>query len=221
MRGEDFEEFLRLMFDVAELYDKQKPTAGAMKHYFAALSQLTLEEVRGALSYHVKASKFFPRPSEILAHVQGSAEDRARAAWRRVVGAMIRVGTWSSVHFDDPVTHYAIEQMGGWEALGGMESKDMPFREKDFIHWYGCGERGGMGWDAVPWALLGRNALQNMSGGHELPTVRDAETGRELSRDEMLERHQRDTGSHQNDTRRAAVGAMVGNLSTQKALSAS
>ena len=182
MTGEDFEEFLRLMFDVAELYDKQKPTAGAMKHYFAALSQLTLEEVRGALSYHVKASKFFPRPSEILAHVQGSAEDRARAAWRRVVGAMIKVGTWSSVHFDDPAIHYALEQMGGWESLGNMETKDLPFREKDFIHWYSCADRSHIGADDVPWALMGRVERQNLHSGHELPPVISAETGQEIVR---------------------------------------
>ena len=57
MNGEDFEEFLRVMFDVAELYDKQPPTSGAMKHYFAALSQLTLEEAGDLIDYYRDRNK--------------------------------------------------------------------------------------------------------------------------------------------------------------------
>ena len=182
MKGEDFEEFLRLMWEVSELYDKGKPTAGALKLYFVALAPLSLEEVAEALSYHVRISKFFPRPAEILAHSRGSVEDRARSAWRAVVSALGRIGSWSSVRFEDPAIHYALEQMGGWESLGNMETKDLPFREKDFIHWYSCADRSHIGADDVPWSLMGRVERQNLHGGHELPPVISAETGEEIVR---------------------------------------
>ena len=76
----------------------------------------------------------------------------------------------------------ALEQMGGWESLGNMETKDLPFREKDFIHWYSCADRSHIGADDVPWALMGRVERQNLHGGHELPPVISAETGEEIVR---------------------------------------
>lgn len=181
MKPDDGPAFVELLGEVAEVYGRDKLTPRAARIYFNAVEAHSLSEVRAALARHVKANKFFPRPADILEQIEGSAEDRARAAWRKVLAALSRCGTWESVRFDDPRIHAALENMGGWISLGGMETKELPFREKDFAAWYAKAERAGADWNTVPGALFGRIAATNRANGHALPPVYDAATGKPLN----------------------------------------
>lgn len=161
MKAADFAEFAALMGQTAEVYGKERPSAGALKVMAAALAAYPVADVRRALSVHVRRSKFMPRPADLIEILEGTAEDRARAAWQTVLNALRRHGAYASVAFGDPLIHYAIERLGSWIALSGMERQAEPFREKDFVSWYGKGERAGISWGDVPARLPGLHELNN------------------------------------------------------------
>lgn len=165
MTGTDFPRLAALLAQTAEVYGKDRPTAGALKVFAAALSDYDAEEVRRALSVHVRTNKFMPRPADLIEILEGTAEDRARMAWQKVKSAQRRYGAHYSVAFTDPLIHYAVERLGGWTALSRIEAKDEPFRERDFVGWYAKGERAGVGWEQVSSRLPGFHELNNRQCG--------------------------------------------------------
>jgi hypothetical protein len=165
MKGRDFPRLAALLAQTAEVYGKDRPTAGALKVFAAALSDYDVDDVQHALSVHVRTNKFWPRPADLIEILEGTAEDRARMAWQKVKSAQRRYGAHYSVAFEDPLIHYAVERLGGWTALSQIESKDEPFREKDFIGWYIKGERTGIGWGQVSAKLPGLHELNNRQCG--------------------------------------------------------
>jgi hypothetical protein len=164
MTPEDFREFVTLFGRTAEVYGRPLPPDGALTVMFNALADCTLEEIRAALTAHIRSCKFMPRPADLLEQIRGSEEDRARAAWHRALTACRGVGTWTSVYFDDPAVHYAVERLGGWPAFGAVRGEDLPFREKDFCYWYARAERADLAWDAVPPVLIGQHHLLSRGG---------------------------------------------------------
>jgi hypothetical protein len=184
MTPEDFREFVTLLGRTAEVYGRPLPPDGALTVMFNALADCTLEEIRAALTAHIRSCKFMPRPADLLEQIRGSEEDRARAAWHRALDACRRVGTWNSVYFDDPAVHYAVERLGGWPALGAVCGEDLPFREKDFCYWYARAERADLAWDAVPPVLIGQHHLLSRGGlfPPPLPVPADERTAAALPR---------------------------------------
>lgn len=176
MRKEDLEPFVRLMAETADLYSRERQSTAALKIYFAALADLAFEEFRRALSDHIRACKFYPRPADLLEQARGSAEDRAAIAWQRVLTAVREIGTWESVRFPDPIIHYAVDRVGGWPRIGEITAQEAPHRERDFCGWYAKGEKSGVTWEHVSPQLPGHLALENVRTGHEAPQPIDVAT---------------------------------------------
>ena len=82
MRKEDFTTFCGMLDDVAALLQPGQPlgsTARAM--YFRALAAHDLADVAVALDAHVKdpqRGRFFPKPADVVAQLQGLAENDGR-----------------------------------------------------------------------------------------------------------------------------------------------
>lgn len=95
MREPDFKPFAAMLDDIGALLQPGAPlgaTAKAM--YFRALGDYSLEQVRQALDAHVKdpsRGRFFPRPADVVAQLQGLAAEDGRPgpeeAWALVVVA--------------------------------------------------------------------------------------------------------------------------------------
>ncbi len=138
MKSSDRPDFLRLMASLGTLYGKamDKPLVAM---YWAALQCFELPAVKRALEAHVKhpdTGQYMPKPADIVRHLEGSSCTQALLAWSSVTRAIREVGGYSSVVFDDPLTHAVIRDMGGWIQLCQVLMKELPFRGHDFTARY-------------------------------------------------------------------------------------
>jgi len=73
-----------------------------------------------------------PKPADLMRCLAEDAEQRALTAWLKVSDAIRRVGSYSSVAFDDPIIHAVIASQGGWIKLCSTPDHQLPFRAKAF-----------------------------------------------------------------------------------------
>lgn len=186
MIEQDFAEFKEIMGRAALLTytQKNKDWADLLTAMFEELICYPLEAVRGAVSAHVRAAKFFPALADIVTRIEGTGDDRSALAWRIVVKAVERNGQYDSIRFPSPAYHYAIANMGGWVSLcKNLTEDNEPFRGKEFMRFFKLGEQHA-DWEIregkvrVPMYLAGLCETQNRGRGIALPAkVYDAGTG--------------------------------------------
>lgn len=117
MTPDDRPAFAELMLGIGEAYGEAVSDA-RMEIYFAALADLSLDRLRQSATVHVRASKFFPRVSELRDALEGSPEDRAEMAWNAALQMVRHVGYWQEPTWTDPVMERAaIELFGSWKSL--------------------------------------------------------------------------------------------------------
>ena len=99
--------FAEGMKGMCELHNRaaSKPM---LKMYFFALAKFEIEDVLRAFVTAVSATKYFPKPAEIIELIQGSPEDVAEVEASKVWEAICRVGGHQSVAFDNPTTSAVI-----------------------------------------------------------------------------------------------------------------
>lgn len=106
---------------------------------FEALRAYSIEEVRLGLTRHIQSpdtGQFFPKPADVIKHIDGNSTTKAMIAWNKVDKAVRQIGSWTSVMFDDALIHRVISDMGGWRDLCKADDKQYPFMQKDFITRY-------------------------------------------------------------------------------------
>ena len=114
MQADEARKFYQLLTATAELFDRAL-TPTTLELYFAALADLDYVQIERAIQHTIRAAKFFPRPAEIREACEGTADDRAQAAWETVVRAIRRFGGYRSLWLADAVLADAIrETWGGW-----------------------------------------------------------------------------------------------------------
>jgi len=106
---------------------------------FEALRAYSIEEVRIGLTRHIQSpdiGQFFPKPADVIRHIDGNSVSRAMIAWNKVDKAVRQVGAWTSVMFDDALIHRVISDMGGWIELCKVDDREYPFKQKEFLTRY-------------------------------------------------------------------------------------
>ncbi len=106
---------------------------------FEALRAYSIEEVRIGLTRHIQSpdtGQFFPKPADVIKHIDGNSGSRAMVAWNKVDKAVRQVGAWTSVMFDDALIHRVISDMGGWVELCKVDDREYPFKQKEFLTRY-------------------------------------------------------------------------------------
>lgn len=181
MRQEDYGAFVAVMSAVAETLGYPKLAENGMKLFFDLLKPYTFEQVTRALYAHLLESPYMPKPVDIISRIDGSVDDRAIKAWHRVLEAARQHGAYESVKFDDPVIHFCIERMGGWQKVCMMTEDELPFRERDFRELYKLGRN--VGWKDVPKYFPGHHEINNRMSGYlefipALVEIVDTETKR-------------------------------------------
>lgn len=130
----DILKFTEMMGVVGELYGKTiSPQLTDI--YWRVLKQYELQDVRQAFLAHMTnpdCGQYFPKPADIVRFIDGSGETKALQAWAKVEKAIIQVGRYQSIAFDDPLIHAVIEDMGGWGKLCSMNNDQMPFCANEF-----------------------------------------------------------------------------------------
>lgn len=178
MRPSDYPEFVAIMGASAEVLNQPKLTPLGLKTAFVVLQDHSIEDVKKAIHATLRESPFMPKPSDIIRYLEGTAEDRGSLSWWHVVRAIRKHGHYTSVAFDDPVIHYAIDRMGGWQKVCSVLEEELPFREKDFIKLYARGERNA-DWDSVPKRFPGAHEIDNIQRGWEVPETVFIQTKKE------------------------------------------
>jgi hypothetical protein len=134
MEQRDIPKFSALMVGIGELYGKTI-SSQLTDIYWLAMKKYDLQDVQKAFNRHVNnpdGGQFFPKPADIVRLLEGSGETKALQAWAKVERAIIQVGRYQSVVFDDPLIHAVIEDMGGWIKLCTIKNEDLPFRANEF-----------------------------------------------------------------------------------------
>ncbi len=134
MQTQDIPKFTTLMAGIGELYGKTISTQ-LIDIYWHVLRKYELIDVQNAFQTHVKnpdCGQFFPKPADIVRFIEGNGESKALLAWAKVERAVIQIGRYQSVAFDDSLIHAVIEDMGGWVKLCAMSNEQMPFIANEF-----------------------------------------------------------------------------------------
>jgi len=145
MEQRDLNAFEAIMQGMAENFNATL-TANGINMRFEALKSFPLQEVKTAAMSIIGGRKFttMPTVAEFLEHLGGgSCDDRAEVEAAKVWQAIGRVGGWSNVVFDDPVTQAVVHHgYGGWSKLcGDMLVDQQKWFIKEFVKMYGAYSR--------------------------------------------------------------------------------
>lgn len=138
MTPEDHDEFLEVLSAVYQMYQKVLEPQ-AMNLMFKSLKRYSIKDVRDGLIGHMNnpdSGMFPPKVADVVRHIEGSSQSASGAAWAKVDQAIRCVGPHSSVVFDDPKIHAAIERLGGWIKVSQTSSDEYPFLQNNFIKLY-------------------------------------------------------------------------------------
>lgn len=155
-------EFKILMVGVGELYNKEI-TKPLMRIYFSSLINYSLDDVERGISAHTMDAKhgsFFPKPADIVRHLQTgeiSAENKAELAWAQVVREIRVTGSYGSLNLDDKQALAAVKALGSWKQLCASTVDEMTWKKKEFMSMYETYEKTPL--DMLPSSLPGRIAL--------------------------------------------------------------
>jgi hypothetical protein len=166
MQQSDAREFKDLITQ-ALAFHRQDVTKFSLGVWWQACQPFTMEQVRAALTAHAmdpERGRFAPMPADLVRALHGTNTDRALVAWGKVHEAIARVGAYTSVVFDEPAIHAAIEDIGGWSALCQGKLDELPFTQRRFCDSYRAHvTRGTTSFSPV---LLGISELANRTAGH-------------------------------------------------------
>ncbi|MCK5604953.1 hypothetical protein KAR91_23890 [Candidatus Pacearchaeota archaeon] len=123
MTKDDMKEFTGILDFMAEGLGVDM-TEVKYRFYFAALSDLSIEEIKKAANHIARTATFFPKPVDFRNAINGNQDEAAVAAWEKVLKGKSKAGQYQSVQFDDPVIHTVIKLMGGWGAVCRLEGHD-------------------------------------------------------------------------------------------------
>lgn len=169
MQQNDFDKFCELLGSISEQYGKPI-SEGAKIIYWQGLSDFDFIAVQEALFRHIRNpdnGMFMPKIADIIRMLQGSTQDSALSAWAKVDQAVRKVGTYSSVVFDDSLIHKVLNDMGGWLSLGQKSNDEWPFVAKEFETRYrGFKARNEVG--IYPRVMLGLFDATNSAKGYEV-----------------------------------------------------
>lgn len=165
MQKTDYERFSQIISACTDMYNAKKPTEFVMSLWWNALKQYDIGAVQMAFSAHIQnpdVGQFMPKPADIIRLIGGTNSDKALVAWTSVSSAVLRVGTYADVCFDDPVIHCVITDMGGWIKLGTKTDKEWDFVRNEFVTRY----RAISAMPVKPEAPHVLTGIANMTNGH-------------------------------------------------------
>jgi hypothetical protein len=137
MESHEADAFAELIEVLGATFGTQVDEA-AILGYWAALEDLSLDDVRSGVARAMREGQHMPRPVEIR---RGSGEvapaDRAVQAFGDVSAAIRRCGHRASVDFADKTINATLRLLGGWMRVCTMPSDDwLVWGRKDFLATY-------------------------------------------------------------------------------------
>ena len=173
-------EFMKELVMMAELFGKDL-TESLMELYWRALSDMSLDNYKKAISSITQTATFFPKPVDFRDAIAGDIDTKAIIAWEKVMKAKSSVGSYGSVKFDDPIIHSVISMMGGWVGLCRGEGYDSEkWQRMEFEKSYKALSKTNM---QHPEHLLGASDIDNKAKGYadriKQPMLIESPTGKQ------------------------------------------
>jgi len=156
MQSSDYEKFCEVMSLLSEVY-KRELSQMTYKAYWEVLKDLDIDTFTKNATNHLKASKFFPTPSDLRNDID--EKDLAIFAWEKLLKAIEVAGYYESVDFQDKVIHSVVDLMGGWKDISIRELTD--WDRKTFCEFYGTLSKK----KTHPEYLVGEHELHNNGRG--------------------------------------------------------
>lgn len=122
---------------LSEVYDKPLSKTSLLA-YDMILNKYTDQQLDRALKEILRSNVYasMPKPAEFVITIESSPDSKALIAWVSVLNAIINIGNYKSVEFDEPVIHQVIDAMGGWQEIAVHDKEETPFIEKRFLKLY-------------------------------------------------------------------------------------
>jgi hypothetical protein len=159
--------FVGIMTGLCEMYNKE-PSKFLINTYYEIFKKFTTDEFGNAVTSCLKNRPYnsLPKPAEILEYLEGTRDDKALAAWIEARKAVVKIGMYETVEFDNPIISHCIKELGGWEAFCSVDDKERPFIEKRFCEYYRLFLKRGI---KEPTKLPGIIEIKNTEKGQEIP----------------------------------------------------
>lgn len=110
-----------------------------LRGYLMGLRRLTADDVEVAVTRAIAECKTFPRPAELI-ELAGAltSEHRAHMAWNDVIDAVVRMGPYRWVSFEDRICNGVIRNLGGWDTFVSLfrDARSEDFTRAKFIKTY-------------------------------------------------------------------------------------
>ena len=184
MRNEDKKRFMNAWM-LAHGSCGSEPEIDEVAFSFNLLADYSLNEVLTGIKAHAldpETGQFPVKPADVVRHIEGSPNERAKLAWMKVAQAIEMAGPYRRVAFDDPAIHQALAHVG-WNSLMNCQTyQDLAFRQKEFEQTYkACLNRGG-NHPAYLCAVPQENKLDPILIGDQDKAIKVALCGRDASR---------------------------------------
>ena len=134
MQNHDLIEFTATLVNIGELYSKAISEM-LTDLYWQSLKGFEWQDIKQAFKAHIHnpdSGQYFPKPADLVRFIEGSGETKALLAWAKVSKAIVQIGAYQSIVFDDPLIHIVLEDLGGWIKLCATPTKEIPFRASEF-----------------------------------------------------------------------------------------
>lgn len=163
MIEQDKDAFCELLEGIAGVFSTTKKievTVPMLQVYFMSLNEYSYGQVEWAIGEHLKDSvdgKFFPKPANIIKHLEKSkatVDERAKLAWIEILGEVSRTGSHGSLRIKDRQALATLKAICTWKELCGTDQDKMQWIEKRFIDTYETYDKTPL--DMLPDKLPGR-----------------------------------------------------------------
>jgi hypothetical protein len=191
MQDSDREAFAMALIAASEVY-RQEVTQQAIALWWQTLEPYPLPAVQAAVAHHIKASRFMPTPADLLAIIEGSPQDKAEAAWQKVLKAAREHGQARSVAFDDPLIPACVLAMGGFARICMCNINDLQWLKKEWMPLYQTYSIRPPA--SLPRYLPGSHETGNKSAGYDTP-AKVYLVGDQQQASTLLTQHELDTDS--------------------------
>ena len=131
MTGQDAAVFAEAMHALGETFNEPVSPIRT-EAYFDALSDLSIEQVNGAVRLALRSCKFFPKPIELREMIAGRPDANADAAWGELTREIARVGYLGTPKFSDERTRRTVREVwGSWARL----CETLPGEGPELVGW--------------------------------------------------------------------------------------
>ncbi len=124
--------FAAVIEQLGVIYNKEIDKV-LLRVYWAALKDVSIDELEKAAYSHIALEKWFPKPCE-LRRIDATAV--SFRAWDTAITAAERVGAYKTVDFEDQAINATIRFMGGWRQFCAMKNDEEHWRRQEFLQSY-------------------------------------------------------------------------------------